>query len=84
MHGPINRSAIALLAATLILTGVGESMSALSRREPATHRRQPAPNTVVGIGGQAQALSAWGVAEEVVPLLVWLGHTARPAPYGLS
>jgi hypothetical protein len=42
-RGSINRSAIALLAATLILTDVGASMSAFSKRDAAAHRAQRAP-----------------------------------------
>jgi hypothetical protein len=46
--GSIKRSTIALLAAALILTDVGASMSALSKRQQAAHRAQPAPQQAWG------------------------------------
>ena len=46
--GSIKRSTIALLAAALILTDVGASMSALSKRQQAAHRARPAPQQAWG------------------------------------
>jgi RHS repeat-associated protein len=78
-RGSINRSAIALLAATLLLTDVGASMSALSTKRDAVHHAQPAPRQAWGSAAGQPHLAGSPRRRPPVPKTLRSRYPLRPA-----